>query len=426
VEKILMLGSCKAGEELITEASRRGIYTILADNCEYEYSKFKIKTDERWIIDTSKVDDLERKCVESGVTAIINAISTFNIGTTMELCQKLDLPCYCSPEDWYFTIDKLAFKKLCVENQVPVATPYTVSNPPTKQELDKIVFPVVVKAIDQSANRGMSYCNSIEELLPAIVYARSVSKSTDIIIERKLEGIEYGAHYAMANGKASMFCFASMLSEPGEPGNCYSLTTTVADNLAKYMKEVDPYFKNSLAAGNMNEGVAWIEMILDSDGHFYVLEMGYRLSGDMMAIPLKDVTGFDSYNWLLDISTGKKHSAEDLPDNQSAKYSKQGSSYIIWSNNTSGVISKISGIELIENIPNMKIIYDVQEGNVYRSNQYLITFVFSTDTLNEMLEVISLINKNIAILNDKGENICIYYDDFNTVERMYNNQQEEE
>ena len=422
MEKLLMLGSCKASEELFVEAKKRGFYTILADNCEFKDSKFKVHADERWLVDTSMLDVLEKKCIESGVTAIINGISTFNIGMTMELCRRLSLPCYCSPEAWHYTIDKLAFKKLCIDNMVPVAKPYTLSNPPTQQELDSIEFPVVVKAVDQSANRGMSYCNSIDELCPAIEYAKSVSKSTEVVVERKLEGIEYGAHYAIADGKATMYGFASMLSQPGEPGNCYSLTSTVADNLQKFLEEVDPFFKKALSAGNMNEGVAWIEMILDKDGHFYVLEMGYRLSGDMIAIPLKDVTGFDSYNWLLDISAGKQHCAHDLPSDQITKYSKQGVSYILWSNDTSGVVGAIEGIELIKSIPNLEIIFDVKEGVKYRSNQYLVTFVFSTDTIDEMIEVISFINRNVKIFDDSGKNICIYYNDFETIKRIYNQQ----
>ena len=76
----------------------------------------------------------------------------------------------------------------------------------------------------------MSYCYSKEELIPAIKLAQSVSKSDRVIIERMLDGIEYGAHYALADGKASMFAFVSMLSKPGEPGNCYSITTTVANH----------------------------------------------------------------------------------------------------------------------------------------------------------------------------------------------------
>lgn len=426
MEKLLMVGSCKGGQELIEEAKARNIYTIIADNCEIGKTKFPIQSDERWIIDTSNIDELEKKCRANNVTAVINAISTFNITVTMELCKRLNLPCYCSPEAWHYTVDKLAFKKLCKDNCVPVAQSYEVSTIPTMEELGSIKYPVVVKAIDQSANRGMSYCYCESELIAAIKYARSVSKSDKVIIERKLNGTEYGAHYAIVNGKANMFGYVSMLSEPGEMGNCYSITTTEADNLPIYLKEVDPYFKKVLYNGNMHNGVAWIEMILDEDGHFYVLEMGYRLSGDMMALPLKNVTGFDSYKWLLDISTGKKQSESDLPAQQIRLFERCGCAYILWSNDSSGTIGKISGINLLDNDSTMKIIYDVREGSAYRKNQYLITFVFDSDTPEMMCSKIKEINKKIRIYDVNGNSIAIYFTDYERIHFMHRHELEQE
>ena len=418
MDKLLMLGSCKGGKEILDEARRRDIYTIIADNCEIEESRFRVQADERWMVDTSEIDLLERKCRENRVTAVINAISTFNVGVAMELSKRLNLPCYCAPSAWNYTINKFDFKELCRNNGVPVAQEYTAGNLSTGGVFSNIDYPVVVKAVDQSANRGMSYCYSKEELIPAIKLAQSVSKSDRVIIERMLDGIEYGAHNALADGKASMFAFVSMLSQPGEPGNCYSITTTVANHLDKYLREIDPFFQKALSSGGMREGVAWIEMILDRDGHFYVLEMGYRMSGDMMAIPLKNVTGFDSYQWLLDISMGIQHTEADLPKSQTALYRRSGCSYILWSKEA-GEISSIIGIPAVkEKHPEVQIIYDVHEGDRCRKNQYLITFVFDSADVYGMCNTIRNINEKVRILNDKGDSIAIYYDDFDAISSM--------
>ena len=55
------------------------------------------------MVDTSEIDLLERKCRENRVTAVINAISTFNVGVAMELSKRLNLPCYCAPSAWNYT-----------------------------------------------------------------------------------------------------------------------------------------------------------------------------------------------------------------------------------------------------------------------------------------------------------------------------------
>lgn len=159
--KMLMLGSTGRGtKELLLEAKRRGIYTIITDNLSEEQSPTKKYADESWMISTSEIDLLEEKCRSYNIEAIMNGISTYNISVAMELCKRLGLPCYATPNSWNYTIDKRAFKDLCIRCNVPVAQDYYIAKNPTKEEYQKVVYPVVVKAIDQSANRGMSSSNS--------------------------------------------------------------------------------------------------------------------------------------------------------------------------------------------------------------------------------------------------------------------------
>ncbi len=421
MDKMLMLGSCKAGNELLYEAKKRGIHTILADRYTQDQVKFNVEADEFWHIDTSDIDELEKRCRAEEVTAVINGISTFNTASTMELCRRLGLPCCCSPDAWSYTINKEKFKNLCEKNGVPVAKAYHISNQPTREELERIEYPVVVKAIDQSANRGMSYCFSADEIVPAMEYARSLSGNETVIIEKMLSGTEYGAWYAMADGEARLFGFVSMLHQPEEPNNCYSVTTTVADHLDLYLKEIDPYFCQALKEGNMNEGIAWIELILDQDGHFYVLEMGYRLAGDMMAGPLKEITHFDSYSWLIDIAAGFRHKPQDLPKKQTQMYDRAGCSYILWSKDMAGSVSKIYGVEEICSKYEVKVTYDIKEGQEFRAHQYLLTFTFVEESTEEMCDIIANINKCVRVMDDKGENIVIYFNDYKTIYQMQDN-----
>lgn len=413
-KKLLMLGSTGRGtKELLLEANKRGIYTIITDNLSIEQSPTKKYADECWMISTSEIDLLEKKCREYNITAIMNGISTYNISVAMELCKRLALPCYATPDSWNYTIDKRAFKDLCISCNVPVAQDYYISKNPTEKELKKIVYPVVVKAIDQSANRGMSYCNNKDELLVACEYARSMSSSDTVIVERKLEGREYTAWYALAAGEVSLVNFASMYNQPGYPSNCYSVTTTHTNKLDKYLNEIDPNFKKALKQAGCKEGLAWIEMMLDKDGHFYVLETGYRMSGDMMARVHKHVSCFDTYAWLVDIASGKKHRAIDLPRTQEKEPRRCGCSYILWSEQE-GVISKIEGLKEIASIPNININIDgnLTVGNKVMKHQYLYVITFDTDDTYEMCDIIKKINETVKIFDENNEDIIIRYTDF--------------
>lgn len=349
----------------------------------------------------------------------MNGISTFNISVCMELCKRLNLPCYCTPNAWHYTIDKRQFKDLCISCGVPVAKDYYLSKFPSDSELDQIQYPVVVKAIDQSANRGMSYCNSKEEVVAACDYARSYSASDTVIVERMLKGHEYTAWYALADGKASLINFSIMFEQKGYPSNCYSITTTEMNKLDLYLKEIDPYIIKAFEKGGYKEGLAWIEMMLDDDGHFYVLETGYRMSGDMMALNHKNVCGFNTYAWLVDIATGVKHNRSDLPVHASNLPKRCGCTYILWGEEE-GEISEITGIDEINQIPGININIDglLNVGDIVKKHQYLYVITFDTINVDQMIDVINKINELISIKDNKGVDIVIRFDDFTRLKEV--------
>jgi carbamoylphosphate synthase large subunit len=413
MKNLLMLGTAKGSKEMLLEAKNRGYHTIVTDYLEPNESRGKLISDEYWMISTSDFDTLENLCKEKDINGICNGISTFNISATMELTKRLNMPCYCTPESWHYTIDKRDFKDACIKNNVPVPKDYYLSDGFTEEELNNIQYPVVVKAIDQSANRGMSYCFSSDEIAEAIKNARSVSNSDTVVVERMLRGHEYTAWYALADGKASLINFAKMYHKEGYPSNCYSVTTTYTDNLDLYLEEVDQNIQAVFADIGCKEGIAWIEMMLDEDGHFYVIEMGYRMSGDMMALVHKNVCNFNSYAWLLDIAVGVKHTEKDLPMPEVKLPERVGCSYILWSKDA-GIITKWDGFDALNGKYNINIETTLGVGSKVNKHQYLAVITFDTSSYQEMCEAIEFINSNVEIWNEK-ENIIIYYDNLESL-----------
>ena len=404
---------------MVEYAKSQGIYTIVTDYLQPEDSRAKLLADEYWMISTGDYDALEKKCREEEVNAICSGIAAFNIEASLELCKRLDLPRYCDFEPWHYTMNKGDFKALCRECNVPVATDYFLSNHPSEEELQKIQLPVVVKAVDQSANRGMSYCFTRKEIIPAIEYAHTFSKSENVIIERMLHGIEYTAYYALAEGEASLVNLFCDLAQPGTPNNCYAVNSTACDKLDVYLKEIDPYFRNLLKKGGMKEGVCWIELILDEDGHFYVIEMGYRMSGDMMAIPISDVTGFNSYKWMVDIAMGIKHTKDDLPHSQNDIYKDCGCSYILWSDSKPGTVSKMEGVDEILSIPGVRLNPNVKINSSYRANQYLLTFTFTRSCVEDVISIIQKINETVKVFDENEVDVSMKFTDFDQLKDIY-------
>lgn len=418
MKKLLMLGTSSISCEMIKYARSQGIYTIVTDFKEPAKSVAKLISDEYWMINTGELDVLENKCREEGVTAVVCGISEFNLEMCMALCKRLGFPCYCTPEAWHYSRDKVDFKNLCKEVGAPVATDYYLTDELTDEDLSKVVFPVVVKPVDMSGNRGVSYCHTKDELIKAWKYARSISKSDKMVVERMLHGEEWYSSYAFSNGEPRLLALNAMYAQPGEPKNCYTITTTVSNHVEQYIREINPYIIEVLKKVGCTEGYAWVQAMLDEDGHFYIIEMGYRLDGDMMFVPYKDMLGYDVVKELVDLACGKKSDINELPPNQEKAFTKCGVGMELWTNKD-GILTEIIGLDEVAKVPGVFVETLHQIGDTIALHRPLANVCFTTDTIEEMCDMIDMVNKKVKFLNEKGEDTVIKYTDFGYLKQVY-------
>lgn len=413
-----MLGTSMISCEMIKYAKSKGVYTIVTDPRTPKESIAKQISDEYWMINTGDIDTLEKKCREEGVTAVICGISEFCLEVCMELCKRLGFPCYCTPEAWRYSRDKEAFKTLCKKLGAPVATDYYLTDALTDEELDKVVLPVVVKPVDMSGNRGVSYCHTRQELIDAYKYARSISKSSKIIVERMLHGEEWYSSYAFSNGEVRLLALNAMYSQPGEPKFCYTVTTTVSNHVEQYIKEINPHIEKVLKEVGCKEGLAWVQAMLDEDGHFYIIEMGYRLDGDQMFMPYRQMLNYDIVHELVDMALGKKSSINDLPPSQTHAFKQCGCGLELWTNKE-GILSEIRGLYIMGNTPGVFVECLHQIGDKIIKYRPLCNISFTTDTIDEMCKLIDKVNREVAFINENGEDVIIKYTNFDYLKKVY-------
>lgn len=418
MKKLLMLGTGYASRHILKYAKECGWYTIVTDYLPPEKSKAKQVSDEYWMINTNDIDALESKCREEGIEAVMCGISEFNLEMTMELCKRLNLPSYCTPEAWHYSRDKADFKNLCKTIGAPVPEDFHITDDLLESDINVIKFPVMVKPVDMSGNRGISYCYNKEDLIKAYKYARSLSKNDKIIVERMLHGREWWAGYALADGEVSLLSLNGMYAQPGEPANCYTLTTTVSDKVNKFIFEINPKIEEVLKAVGCREGFAWVQLMLDEDGKFYIIEMGYRLTGEEIFIPLTQLINFDTIKWLADIAFGIKHKREDLPLPQIKAFNGCSCAMHLWSNKE-GIIDTIIGWDELENDPRIQVetLHDI--GDILPKYRSFGNVLFTTDTIEELCELITLVNNKVKILNPEGEDMIIKYTNFDYLKKVY-------
>ena len=420
MKKLLMLGSSYAAAEMVECAKSMGVYTITTDDMPYEKSRAKQVSDEYWMISVRELDILEEKCRQEGITAVLCGISEFCMDYVMALCKCLGLPCYATEDAWHYNRNKADFKKACKKVGAPVATDYYLTDALTDKELVAVQFPVVVKPVDQCSNKGISFCHNREELIEAYRYARSVSENGTIIVERMVRGEEFLALYAVADGEPALFGLVTSYVEPGAPSFCYMLTANITPHIRHYLDAVDAYARNVLKETGCKNGIAWLEFMHEKEnGENYFIEMGHRLNGDLVFMPLAQVTGFDAVKWMVECALGIDHTTADLPKSQEAPYKACACAYMLWTRKA-GTITKILGLEEIAALPGVHIVRNtLVEGDTIGQNRPLGNILFSAKDCNDMCAMIQRINQKAALLDENGENILLQYTDFESLKQRY-------
>lgn len=418
MKKILFLGTSSGTRDMIEYSRARGYHTIVTDNIAVENSPVKAMADEQWPVSTADVDTLERMCREHGVDGVACGAADFNVSRHIELCGRLGLPCYTDGPTWQYSMDKAAFKRECRRMEVPVAEDFFLSNPPSGEQLGTVRYPVVVKPVDMSGNKGVSYCHTEAELLEAMALVREVSRNPNVIVERMLRGEEWYASYILADGEISLLALNAMYAEKGRPANCYTLTTTVSDKVERFIADINPKIEGLLRHLGCREGYAWVQVMLDEDGRFYVIEMGYRLDGDMMFDTCREMNGIDVAEWLVELALGNKKTAADLPAPQTAAFKRCACAFMLWTEGE-GRVTEIRGLDEMAAVPGVKVEPHVRVGDTLRKYGAYGNIIFTTDTIDGMCDMLRAINRKVAVINDRGEDVVIKYTDFDYLKKVY-------
>lgn len=419
MKKLLILNSNISSKEIIEYAKSQGIYTIAADRRDVHKFSAKQWADEAWKIDLLDLDALVEKCREANVDGVICGVSEFTLDVALELCERLHKPFYCTKDSMHFSRDKADFKKAWREIGVPLADDYFISPELTDEELDGVKYPVVVKPVDCCANTGISFCYNKEELRNGYKHALSVSNSTKIVVERMLKGEEWYSFYAMAGGKVSLLALNAMYSQPGYPKYCYSITTTVTDNIERFIREANPQIEEGLKRIGCKDGIAWVQLMLDQDGHFYVLEMGYRGDSEMMFLPYKDLLGFNAVELLVNCSLGIKNDPSKLPSDQRHAFKKSATSYMMWANKTA-TLKEVVGLDEVAKWPGVYIGQWKDTGDEVHEYTSMATICFSNETIDDLCELIKKINETVRYIDENGDDILIRYDQYDFLRETYN------
>ena len=312
-KKILILGGANQHLKFVEAAKELGLYTIVTDYL--NDSPCKKVCDEALMYNITDIDNIVKYCQEHHVDGVVAGFLDPCQMPYAQICQKLNLPCTGTPEQFFTFTNKIAFKELCRKNGVNVIPDYTVND----VDNDIVEYPVFVKPVDSRGSRGQTVCYSKEEMPEAIKFAKSQSSNEDILIEKYMGDCdEVQITCFLINGE--IYLERTVDSNRGSQDlnlqkvvNCSISPSKYTDI---YLSKTHTHVCNMIKDLGIQNGPIFMQGFY-KDGEFYFFDPGLRFPGVEFERIYKTVWGIDIAKLLIQYAIDGK-----FPDD--AKLPKEG------------------------------------------------------------------------------------------------------
>jgi len=300
MKKLLVLGGNSIECDLVKRAQQLGYYVIVTDNhSDIRLSPAKQIADEGWNISWSDVDILEKTCYENHIDGVVAGFSEFRVENMIKLCERLGLPCGLTMDQLEVTRDKVKFKNLCQQYQLPVIREFSYDS---EKE-----YPVIIKPVDRAGSIGINVANNDDEFEEYYSIALSLSPTKSVIIEDFIQdGIKFDVYYYVQGGKVIFLGSSDTIMCKGSKG------AKILQKAWTFPSVYEELFKSEYNAlvEKMLLGIGIHDCYITMsafyrNGKIYFFEAGFRLSGDLSYNYYKFVSGSNYLDSFIAYAIGE-------------------------------------------------------------------------------------------------------------------------
>ena len=287
---------------LLKKLRERGITTVLADM--NEKVKAREFADIFYPVSTLDVDGIERVAREERVDFLISVCADQVLQVVAEVSERLSLPCYLDFATAVNVSKKSYMKKIFRESGVPTSL-HLVMNELDEDRIAELRYPIIVKPNDSYSSRGVKKVFNIEELRSAFLQAKSISRTSTVIVEEFVGGEEITVDVYVEEGVAKILTMSKSEKISGNDRFVIYRTVNPA-NLSDRINEMIADTAQRIADGfGLKNSPMLIQLITDGE-RISVIEFCARTGGGIKFRLIKKVSGFDVIDAVIDLTLGKK------------------------------------------------------------------------------------------------------------------------
>jgi biotin carboxylase len=408
-KKLLILAGASLHIKIVKAAKELGVYTIVTDNLKPEDSPAKLIADEFWMNNIFDIDNIVQRCKEEKVDGVI----TFCIDPTQipyqRICEKLNLPCYGTKEQFRIFTNKQLFKDFCKKYNVNVIPEYSRNDIIN----NNVNYPVLVKPTDSRGSRGINICYNQEEVLNAMNIASNESLDKGVIIEQYFnDAHDMSFAYMVVNKIPYLVKIGDrILGDKKDNLQCQQMAAILPSKYKQqYIELVEPNVKEMIKGLGLEFGAVFLQGFWKGN-KVYMYDPGLRFPGTDFDVVTKEVTGFDAMKSFVRFAlTGDINSCYgdiNLAYNYNDKFC-----LILSVSIKAGVIDIIEGIEEIVKHPYVIDYYQrYHKGDVISNygdiRQRVLEFVMYIPNYNEIKNFIDFVYKTLKIIDTQGNDMIV-------------------
>lgn len=320
MKKAIVLGGTFPHRRLIQKLKDKGYYTILVDY--YETPIAKDVADKHIQASTLDKDEVVRIAKEENAELVISScVDQANV-TACYVGERLGLPHPYTYQTSLNVTDKVAMKRIMVENDIPTSRHYIINSLQGFQE-SSLTYPIIVKPADSNSSKGVRKLDQDEPNKEQyILKALEMSRNGAAVVEEYKVGKEIGVDCIIKNHKAYIIMTRERRKIQSHNDAIQQIYGSFwpADITPAQLESLRVIAEKIGNAFSIDNSPLMMQTIV-SDSEINVIEFGARIGGGENYHIIEELTGYDfieqSINSFLGAEIDLTHhdASEYLADN---------------------------------------------------------------------------------------------------------------
>ena len=411
-KKLLILGGNPETTPLVEVANQMGVYTIVTSGRSSDPAKKAAW--KSFDVDGMDVPGLIALAREEAVDGVLVGVADILVPSYCKVCDALNLPCYATQQIVDVFAFKDVFKATCERYGVHGIPEYYLDAEMKREDLDKIVYPVMIKPVDNGGGVGMTVAYTEEELVAGVKKALDASYKKRFIVEKYMLCDDMGMYYTFKDGYCSASCIYDRYTTDEQPGLSRVCLggTYPSKHLDEYFERMHPNALRLFKEIGIKNGVLMLSGFYEN-GEFYVYDTGFRLQGEAPHLLMKAIHGFDQREMLIRFAlTGSEGDVNLEKDDDTRLRGKWAST--LWFLLKQGHIAKIEGLDeidrdsrIVANIQRLHAGDDVQPEWIGNEKQVLTRLYIVCDSKEALADCLKEYQGKVKALDENGNNLIL-------------------